>query len=168
MNAKFAIAAALAGGVILFFWGFVTHSVIPEPVKAFTNEQAVISAIQAGTSGNGMYFSGKGLLAAVSLGPRLDDRTEDIKPMLIREFLACCLIGLLLAMLLAGARSESVLGGAVMLGVAAVAAAFGSEFSSWNWYGVSARFVSIEALDLIGGWFLTGLALGLLRKKLAT
>jgi hypothetical protein len=168
MNAKFAIAATLVGGTILFFWGFITHSVIPEPVIAFTNDQAVVDAMKANAPANGVYFSGKGVLAAVSFEPDMRDKTENITANLIREFLSCGLTALLLSMVLLGARSESVLGGAVLLAFAAVAAALGTEFSSWNWYGMSPKFIGIESLDLIGGWFLTGLALGPLRKRLAS
>jgi hypothetical protein len=161
----------LVGGLILFFWGFITHSalatVIPQ-VSEFKNEQAVIDAVRANVPGNGVYLSGRGVFAAVSFTPDLADKTKDITPMLIREFLSCCITALLLAMALVGTRSQSALGGAVLLGVLGVAAAFSSEFSSWNWYGFSAQFTLIESLDVVGGWFLTGLALGALKKKLAS
>jgi hypothetical protein len=37
----------------------------------------------------------------------------------------------------------------------------------WNWYGFPSTFVAMEALDLLGKFFIGALVLGVLRNKLA-
>lgn len=42
MNARYLVTAAIVGGIVLFFWGFVTHAVLPAPMDYFKDEQAVV------------------------------------------------------------------------------------------------------------------------------
>jgi amino acid permease len=175
MITKYLLIGALLGGLILFFWGFVTHSLIAEnlvkTLHDFTNENAVVEAVRANAPSNGMYMSRYGVLVAVNTAPdpadssQLLDRTADITSHLVREFLSSALCASLLAAALAWARTTSVLGGASLLALVALAAWTGGAVSLWNWYGFSAPFIAVDALDSVGGWFFAGLALGALKKK---
>ena len=50
--------------------------------------------------------------------------------------------------------------------VAGCAAFALKELPYWNWYGFSVPFLGMEALDMIGKFFLGGLMLSILQKKL--
>jgi hypothetical protein len=32
MNLKYLVTASIVGGVVLFLWGFITHSLLPQPM----------------------------------------------------------------------------------------------------------------------------------------
>lgn len=167
MNAKYLATCAVVGGIILFCWGFVTHRAIPTPLREFRNAAVVEEAVQANSDGNGAYFTKRGVFAVVAFEPGVPDKSQAMGPLLLREFLGCAVTGALLGAILAGLGTASAVRGALSLAVMAIAAAFSTEYSSWVWYGFPLPFVGIEALDLVAGWFLTGLALGPLKKKLA-
>lgn len=57
--AKRLLISTLAGGVILFFWGFAWYAAIPlhqNSMATFSNAEDVASALEAGTDGHGVYF----------------------------------------------------------------------------------------------------------------
>jgi hypothetical protein len=165
MITKYMLSGALVGALILFFWGFATHAGIPGYVLEFKDPQAVNQFVRAQAPENGVYFTEEGVLVSVALEPDMHKRTDDMALLLVREGLACILTAALLAMALVWARTESVLGGAKLLGLLGVAGFVAGGVSGWNWWGLSARFVMVDAVDLIGGWFFAGLALGALKKK---
>lgn len=78
MNGKYLIVGAIVGGIVLFLWGAVTHAVLPAPMHAFTNEDAVTQAIRTNTAGNGVYFAKSGILASVAFLPDYGDKTLNI------------------------------------------------------------------------------------------
>jgi hypothetical protein len=173
MITKYMLVSALAGALVLFFWGFATHSGIPGYVQEFKDPKAVNDFIRAQAPENGVYMTAEGVLASVILSPdpadssKWLDRTANIGPLLIREFLGCLLTAALLAGALAWARTATVLGGAMLLAWLAAASWVASGLSYWNWYGFSPLFVAVDAIDLVGGWFFTGLVIGAVKKKFA-
>ena len=53
------IIAAVVGGVLLFFWGFVAHMLLPfseKAMKPVPNETAVLEAVRGNVTENGVYF----------------------------------------------------------------------------------------------------------------
>lgn len=53
------LVAALLGGVVMFFWGFASHMLLPigeMGVKQAGNEDAVIAAMRDGLPGEGVYL----------------------------------------------------------------------------------------------------------------
>src|SRR6266478_6439219 len=83
MNARFLILGALAGGVVIFFWGAVTHAALPQPLHYFTDEPLLIEAIRAHTTGNGVYLASRGVFASVAFRPDFADKAQNLAPNLI-------------------------------------------------------------------------------------
>lgn len=170
MKGKFLIVGALVGGIVLFFWGYFTHGVLGERVMdvyhTFKDEAAVFEAIKANAPANGVYFLKQGVVAVVAFTPSFADKTLNITPQLVKEFLSDVATSFLLAWLLLGARSTSTGGRAGFLAMTALAAAISVLFSYWNWYEFSTGFILTDALDLVGGWFITGLILAAIQKKM--
>ncbi len=167
MNTKFLAVGTLVGGLVLFMWGFVTHMLGPEFVKRFQDDAAVVQVVRANAPENGVYLAGQGVFVAVSLLPDLTDKTKDLTPLLIRQFLTDLLAAALLCLVLPGIRGATALGKAVWLGLVSLAAVAVKILPYWTWYGFSLPFVGMDVLDIVGKFFLAGLVLGALMKKLA-
>lgn len=166
MNAKYLVAGAIVGGIVLFFWGFVTHAVLPQPLRYFQNEQGVVQVVRANAPTNGMYFGRRGIFASVALLPDLADKTKNITPNLVRQFISDTFAALLLAVFLVHLPG-GVLGRAGWAALAGIVAVVLKMLPYWNWYGFPAAFIGMEALDLVGKFFIGALVLGALMRKLA-
>lgn len=166
MHAKFLVVGTIVGGLVIFLWGAVTHAILPQPLSAFKDEPALVEAVRAHTNGNGVYFATRGMLAAVSFRSDLADKTQSIAPNLAIQFGTDTLAAFLLCLVIAGLRANSVLGRARWMALAGIGAFALKELPYWNWYGFSVSFISMEALDLIGKFFISGLVLGALFNKL--
>jgi hypothetical protein len=138
--------------------------VLPQPMSEFKDERAVVQAIQANTSGNGVYFAKQGILAAVAFTPDMRDKSQNLTPNLVFQFLSDLLSALLLAIFFmrvpGGVMTKA--GWAALAGCAAFTLKI---VPYWNWYGFTPAFIGMEALDLIGKFFIAGLLLGALEKK---
>jgi hypothetical protein len=166
MSGKYLIVATIVGGIVIFLWGAVTHALLPAPMRFFTHEDAVVQAVRANTVGNGVYFAKSGILASVAFLPDFGDKTLNITPNLVRQFLSDTLAALLLAIFFTRVPG-SVISKATWAGLAGLIAFLLKIVPYWNWYGFSSSFMGMEALDLIGKFILGGLLLGALAKKFA-
>ena len=57
--AKRVVIAGILGGVVIFLWGYLAHTVLglgEVGIKELSNEQAVVGALRASTSEPGFYF----------------------------------------------------------------------------------------------------------------
>ena len=165
MNAKHLVVGAIVGGIILFLWGAVTHAVLPQPMHYFKDEQAVVQALRANAPVNGIYFGPHGIFASVAFLPDLGDKTRHIGPNLLRQLFTDMLAALLLAAFLT-CLPGTVLGRAGWAALAGIVAVALKILPYWNWYGFPPAFIGMEALDLVGKFFLGALVLGALMKKL--
>lgn len=175
------LLGGLAGGVIMFFWGFVTHMLLPFgtlDVHQFTNEDSAIAAMKAsaGDSGGVYLFPGLDMnkepsqaeqdawAARVRSGPRgmLVYRAEGMEPSMGRwlgiEFatnLAAALVAAFLLARIGGSYGSRV----VSIGLLGLIAWLSINVSYWNWYAFPTGFVLGESVEQIGGWLLSGLAM---------
>ncbi len=168
MHAKFLLLAALLGGLTIFIWGALAHTALalPGAMYPLKDGTAVIDAIRAQAPDNGVYYDARGLLAVVSLRPDMADKSKDLGANLGMEFVTNCAEALLLVFLLARSRAKGVFERAQLTGLMGLAAFLGLEISYWNWYGFSPRFVMGGLVDIVVGWYLAGLVLGWLMKKM--
>jgi predicted secreted protein len=166
MNSKYLAVGAILGGILLFLWGFLTHAVLPAPMRTFTNEEAVVQALRANAPSDGVYYSAHGIVAAVSFSPPYGDRGDHLGPYLLRQFLSDTLAAALLAFLVAGLPG-TIFGKAYWAAIAGFTAFAIKVVPYWNWYGFSPQFIGMEAFDMIGKFFLGGLLMAFLAKKLA-
>ena len=182
--AKKLLLGAIIGGVILFFWGAVSHMLLPFSTAAlqrFTNEEPVKQTIVANAPTSGVYFlpymqqeglteeqqnaafekamQGPVLFVAVRLG-----RARSFGSLLGIQFLIDVLTALLLTALLLYTRPMGyahrvlfVVGVALVVGISAL-------LPDWNWYNFSAAYTAGEFFGLLIGFALAGLALARIAK----
>ncbi len=169
MKVKYQLLGTLAAGVTLFVWGMVSHVVLSwhdASMKRFTDNQAVVETIKANAPENAVYFSPEGLFAVVSFLPDMSDQTQDITADIARQLVLDLVVGFLLAMILLSVQAPSVLGKAAVAGRMGLAAGVAIHIAHWNWYGFSPAYTLVNLFDPIISWFLAGLVLAALIKKM--
>ena len=82
------------------------------------------------------------------------------------QFVTDLIVALLLAIVLLSVRSTTVLGRATVTARMGLAAGIAIHVAHWNWYGFSPAYTMVNLLDVAIGWFLAGLVLGALMKKM--
>ncbi len=183
------ILAAVVGGIVLFLWGAVTHTLLPTAHSAYKplpDEAAVIGGLRGVVSEPGLYMF-----------PYLDMRTDPDEarqaewakqysagpsgllivrppggdPMAMGRFLGLEFLASLLAAFVAALVASLVSGGfrerALALFAFGVVAWLSLSASEWIWYGFPPAYVlGVDAVDQLGGWLLAGLAMaGLIRPR---
>lgn len=167
MKTRFLLLAALLGGLTIFFWGALSHTLLEMPgtLVPLKDGTSVINAIRSQAPNNGVYYDPRGLLAVVSLRPDMADKSQAMGANLAVEFVTNCLNALLLAFLLLKSRARTTLACAWLGALAGLLAFTGISVSYWNWYGFSVGFALQDLGDTVIGWFLAGAVLGWLMKK---
>jgi len=165
-RARFLIAGTLTGGVALSLLGWLTAAILPPRFKQFKDPHAVAATIRANAPTNDIYAAPEGLFVAVSLRSGLSPRLQSLGPHLVGQFIVEFAVALCLSVLLLATTIRSPLRAAGFLGLVGLAAGTEVYFSQWNWAG----FPIVHMLSAIGylaaNWCITGLGLGMLRKKL--
>jgi hypothetical protein len=164
MNAKYLVGGTLILGVVIFFWGAVTHAVLPQPLHTFTNGDAVVAAMRANAPGNGVYLEPHGVFAAISFNSDFSDKSQNLTPSLIMQFISDTVASLMLLLFVAH-LSGGVWARAGWSTIAGLAAFLLKIMPYHTWYGFSHAFIHQEALDLIGKFFIGGLVASFLWKK---
>ena len=171
--------AALLGAIVMFFWQFASHMLLPIGDMGFRapqNEDVVIQAIASGTPESGIYMLPYVDKAAMHDAAKLDAWVEKAKvnrfsfvvvspaqadPMgmganLGRQFVASLLGALIIAFVL-GATAWGF--GARVLGSLGFGV-FGwllNIVPQWNWYRFPSDFMFGNLLDQGIGWLLAGI-----------
>jgi hypothetical protein len=172
---------ALAGGLILFVWGFISWMVLPwhqMSYNSFKDEKQVQQVIKNNANGEGIYIlphccnkDAKELSALRKEGPtmfacvRMTGYHMGAKPVvisLITQILGAALIAWMLMQLKTKEYKSKVL----FVTAAGFFVGLMGVVPSWNWWGFPLGYTVVMWLDLIIGWFLAGLAMAsLVRKK---
>ncbi len=178
MNQK-AILGAVLAGVVVFFWGAVSHMLLgvgESSMQAFKDEAAVERVLLDNVSGSGVYMlpgmkpgadaaAEAAAMEKMKTGPFVfvSLRGEGMPSMaapMIKQLLIEIFAGLLLTWLLTRTTGLSYLTSAAFVAIAALAGTISTILPFWNWYGFSAGFVLSDLLDSLIGWFLGGLVIG--------
>jgi hypothetical protein len=158
------LAAALAGGLVLFFWAFAAWMLLPmriSTIKPLPDEKAVVASMQ--NAPRGVYFFGAG-----SNGPAGPQGLLVYTPFatamsggqLARSLMFDVISALFVAWLLSRAAAQSFRARVAFVAVAGgVIAAMVTDLPNWNWYAYPLDFTLLSALDKVIGWALAGLAL---------
>ena len=159
MLTRLLITGTLTGGLILSVLSWVTAAILPPRYKQFRDSHAVVEAIRANVSGNDIYTAPQGLFVSVSLGSRLQSFGPRIAGQLVVEFALA--LGLSLLAPLRPLRPS--IHAAGFLGLIA-----GVETHSpnWNWAGFPTSYLLAGSAYPAGNWFIAGLVLGAVRRKL--
>jgi hypothetical protein len=166
MRTRFLIAGTLTGGVALSLLGWFTAAILPPRYRQFRDDRVVVETIRANVGANGIYTAPQGLFVAVSLRPDLSNRLQNLGLHLAGQFVIEFAVALGLSLLLLATPIRSPLRAAGFLGLVGLVAGTEVHFPEWNW----ASFPMVHMIAGIGylaaNWCLTGLVLGILRRKL--
>ncbi|HKZ53733.1 MAG TPA: hypothetical protein VJ085_10695 [Candidatus Acidoferrales bacterium] len=179
--AKRIVLGGLAGGVVLFVWGAISHMVLPlgeVGIKVMPNEQPVIAAMRENLREPGFYFFPGGghdmtpeqqqaWAEEYQRGPNgiliyHPTGSEPLSPtQLLTELLANIAAALVVAFLLGQAAGALAGYGAKVLFVALLGLLPGLDVdvSYWNWYGFPGDYTLAVIADHVIGWLVVGLVL---------
>jgi hypothetical protein len=165
MNAKFVIVAALVAAVVMFAWSAVFHVALwPESSMIdLSVNQAAVDAIRNATGGrSGVHWTqGVFLVTHVDTSPE-----ENMGPMMAQEFGATFVGALFLVLGLGALRPRSAMNGGLVGGTLGFAAAASTLLSETIWYGFPISWTALNTIDLTVGWFLAGLVIAALMRKM--
>lgn len=175
------VVAALLAAIVLFFWQFASHTLLPIGEMGFRapqNEDAVLSVVASGLGPPGIYHlphiddarmndeaalkawaekAGAHPYAFVVVAPPIadaGDMTRQLATQFVTNFLAALVAASLLASAALGFGARAM--AATALGVFGWLA---NAVPQWNWYLFPRDFVVGGLLDQGIGWLLAGIAM---------
>jgi hypothetical protein len=181
------VLGTVLGAIVLFVWSALAWMLIPwpgDPLRSFTNEDAVASAIKANVPRSGNYLLPNEVKRApgmtddqykaaqqvamekMSRGPvvfaaiRLEPFGSMTKPLVIK-FVTLMIVALLASFLLAQTSGLSYATRVVFLTVVGLIIFGGSSVDEWNWWGFSNSYTAMQFGVLVIGWFLAGLVVSI-------
>lgn len=162
----FLLVGTLAGGLLLSILNWFSAAVLPPRYKQFRNPQAVVETIRSNVSSNDIYSVPQGLFVAVSL--RDSSIPANFGSRIMGQFLVEFLVAFGLSVLLSMTSIQSPLHAATFLGLAGLIAGIEMHFPTWNWSGFPTSYLLAGTGYLAAIWFVVGLVLGIIRRKLVS
>jgi hypothetical protein len=173
----------IVGAIVLFVWSAIAWMFIPwpgEPLRSFTNEEAVLQAIKANAPRSGNYLlpiepkrppgmtseQYKALeqvaMEKMSQGPMIfaSVRLEPMGSMgryLVIGFLTQLVLALLATWLLLQTRGLSYAGRVGFLTAIGVLIFVGGHLDEWNWWSFSNAYIAMQLGAIVIGWVLAAL-----------
>jgi hypothetical protein len=176
------VLAGLLAGVALFFWGFVSHVVLPlgeVGIQNLPQDRTVIAALKAAIPSSGLYFfppvdASQKIAEDQFNGPHgiliyhPSGASMMMTGQLVREFIlnvgqaliAGYLLSLATGLTKYSARVSLVLVLGVLSGIA-------TNVEYWNWYGFPANFTMAAMVDKVLGFLVVGLVVAAMVKPSA-
>jgi hypothetical protein len=179
---KKVIIGGLVGGVLLFFWGVFSHTVLPlgeMGIEMLPEEEVVLGTMESVISEPAVYF-----FPGMSEDPTAEEmqlwtqkyeagpigilvyRPTGFPPMrtqLVYQ-LVTDLIAVLLAACLLSKISVSYGKRVALVTMLGLICWFASVVPLWNWFVFPGSYILATLIDLVAGWFLVGLVLGAIVK----
>jgi hypothetical protein len=174
------LIGGVVGGIVIFFWGFVSHMLLPlgeMGLKVLKSEEAVNAAIKSEVTEPGLYFvPGRDMsktptqeemeahMAKITAGPYgfmvlyPNGRDASLAKRLPIEFGTNVVCALLAAIFVSQLRP----GFLVRVACVTLVGLIGSIMTNvpyWNWYGFPTDFTLAQLGDHVVGWFLAGIVL---------
>lgn len=163
---KRTVLVSVAGGMVLFVWGFLSHAVLPWYdwiYQRFTDEAAISDVLQNTAPQRGFYYlpysendrSPGTIEALVNVLPRGNERSIGSQLLLgvtiqiISVFLVISLLGRV--------RSSTYWGKVGLFSSVGFLIGFVSHAYYWNWFGFPWAYVVVTILDTWIAWSLAGL-----------
>ena len=193
MSPKSISSAAVLGGLTLFVWGALSHSLLPlynGSLHRFTDQDAVAQVIAANTPHSGTYFlpnypdyskaANEGERTAMTEkmkqqmmnGPTVIAHVRagtmgSIAPNLVAELVTNILAALIVTLLMTAALQLALSKRVLFAAGVGLVMVFDQSASSWNWYSAGGDFFFAETVDAVVGWSLAGLVIGRLLGRTA-
>jgi hypothetical protein len=174
------LIGGVVGGIVIFFWGFVSHMLLPigeMGMQSLPREEALNAAIKADVVEPGLYFvPGRDMSKAqskeemqahmekVTKGPygfmviHPNGRDVSLGKRLPIEFGTNVVCALLAAILVSQLRPGFIVRVACVTLVGLLASIMISV-PYWNWYGFPTEFTLAQIVEHGVGWFLAGIVL---------
>ena len=174
MNLKYYLQGTLATTVTLFVWGMIMHVGLHDAIQAIpimdeTVETQLATSLQdpAVALPDGVHMGARGLFVVIST---LDNNTDTFSGLslpgtLTAQLLICLVVGGLLSTIVLKLRTSSILETGINTALIALAAASFSCLPQWSFYGFGAKLTAVNMLDIVGGWFFSGLILAWLARR---
>lgn len=178
--AKQTIVASVLGAIVLFVWGAIAWMVIPwpgEPLRSFTQEDAVEQAIVANAPQSGNYIlpnphkpgltqeqlnamgekmtnRGPIMFAALRLGPM-----RPFPLLLALHFLIQLVIALVATFLLTRTAGLAYGQRVLFVTLCGVLIFVGGKLNEWVWWSFSTAYTLVEFVAIVVGWILAALVI---------
>jgi hypothetical protein len=174
------VIGGVVGGIVIFFWGFVSHMLLPigeMGLKSLPREEAVSSAIKAEALEPGLYFVpgrdmskpqsqeemqahmdkvAKGPFGFMVLYP--NGRDISLAKRLPIEFGTNVVCALLAAIIVSQLRPGFLVRVACVTLIGLLATIM-TSVPFWNWYGFPSDFTLAQMIEHTVGWLLAGIVL---------
>ncbi|MBI4369011.1 MAG: hypothetical protein HY547_02140 [Elusimicrobia bacterium] len=171
MTKKLALGT-LAGGAILFIWGAVCWMALPFHnwgFREFVDPEAVALAFRASSPESGVYL----MPYSEKHGEMTEDqkrlpfvlatfKSDGIGPMgakMLGGFAIQCLGAFLVTWLLFQTKGLSYWKKVSFVATIGATVWVLGHLPYWNWWGFTCAYTAAYLVDLVGGWFLAGLAI---------
>jgi len=177
------VLAGIIGGIIIFIWGAISHTVLPIGEAGFSqlaNEDSLLQSLQGNIDRPGMYFfpwvdhhAGKEARQAweqkYKSGPHglliySPTGNEPMPPSTLLIELFTDIVAALIAAFLLSKISGTFRGRVTAVMLMGLFAWVAISWPYWNWYEFPASFTLAEGIDQVVGWFLAGLAMAKIMK----
>ena len=179
------VLSTLLGGIVLFVWSAIAWMVIPwpgDPLRSFTNEEAVLQTITANAPRSGNYLlpnepkrapgmtdeqykaTKQAAMDRMTRGPmiftavRLEPMGSMTKLMVI-QFLTQLLLALIASFLLMQTTRRSYGRRVVFVAVFGVVIFLGGKMDEWIWWSFSNSYLLMEFGAIVIGWILAALVI---------
>src|SRR5687768_10425516 len=183
------LIAGIAGGIVMFVWGAVSHMVLPLGKVGFgvgteSAQTAAIESLKQLGSGEGVYLlpmmeeekfedeaaakafgerATQSPYAFVVYQPQGQDISAAFPKLLVRQLVAD-VVAAIVAAFLVGLMAIGALQRALAVGAMGLFAWLTVSVPYWNWYRFPTNFTLAALGEYAIGWFLGGLAIAFLLK----
>jgi hypothetical protein len=181
------LLAVVLGGLIAFVWSAIIHMNPATGGLGLSRmnektEDTVMAALKANVQADGLYF-----YPGIDMSKKMSDQEEAAwtakykagpaglllyhptggEPMqaklLVVEFVADVVCALIAVIIIAG-TGGGVLYRATIVAMLGLFAWFTLSVSQWNWYGFPFKWIMLDVIDQVAGWFLAGMVMAKLVK----
>jgi hypothetical protein len=179
------ILGSVLGSIVLFVWSAIAWMLIPwpgDPLRSFTNEDAVAQAITANAPRSGVYLlpnepkrtpgmteqqftaATNAMGEKMTRGPvvfaavRLEPFTSMGKPLVI-QFLTQLVVAVLATFLLLQTSGLSYKGRVIFVTAFGVIIFVGGHLDEWIWWSFSNAYMLMQLGAIVIGWFLASLVI---------
>ncbi len=165
---KKSILAVVFSAVILFFWGYISWTVLPwhnMVSQTFTDEAAVAQVLQANASQKGIYYlpykhedHEAGQTAAfVNVLPQGFDM--NMSKLMGIGFVIQLLASLFVVLLLSQTTKLGYWNKVMFVALIGLTIGFVNQALLWNWFGFPLIYAVVQIFDSLVAWSLAGLAM---------
>ena len=159
------IIAAVVAGLVMFFWGFVSWTVLSwhsTDVHNFTDEQAVMEVMNDNAPASGVYFLPS---SEADMAPGKPSAMANVMKngyeggmtkMMVQGVVASILMAYLAIMLLGKTNLNGTVEKVGFITLAGLLIGLSSSFMYWNWFGFPTGYSVVNLIDTVITWALAG------------